>query len=78
MNELANILIETIKGLFGEDKISLIFYFGILLVSVLLFKEFKNKISEEAKNKNEQLDIALKNMLDLNCYLHQIKIFLIR
>ncbi|KGR89363.1 hypothetical protein [Lysinibacillus boronitolerans] len=65
MNELATLLIETIKGLFGEDKISMIFYFGILLVSVLLFKEFKNKISEEAKNKNEQLDIALKNMLDL-------------
>lgn len=64
MNELAALLIETIKDLFGEDKISLVFYFGILIVSVLLFKEFKNKISEETKSKNEQLDIALIDILD--------------
>ncbi|MER2009243.1 MAG: hypothetical protein ABS939_17475 [Psychrobacillus sp.] len=65
MDKLAELLIDTINSVFGEDKFSLIFYLGIFLISILLFKEFKNKISEESRYTREQLDIALKVLLDL-------------
>lgn len=65
MDKLVELLIETINSIFGEDKFSLIFYLGLILITILLFKEFKNKISNETKIKNEQLDMALISLLKL-------------
>lgn len=65
MDKLVELLIETINSIFGEDKFSLIFYLGLILITILLFKEFKNKISNETNIKNEQLDMALKSLLKL-------------
>lgn len=65
MDKLAEELINTINGVFGEDKLSLIFYLVILLIAILLFKEFKNKIADESVEKKERLDIALKGLLEL-------------
>lgn len=65
MDKLVELLIETINSIFGEDKFSLIFYLGLILITILLFKEFKNKISNEINIKNEQLDMALKSLLKL-------------
>lgn len=65
MDKLVELLIETINSIFGKDKFTLIFYLGLILIVILLFKEFKNKISNETKIKNEQLDDALKSLLKL-------------
>lgn len=65
MDKLAEVLINTINSVFGEDKLSLIFYLGLLLIAILLFKEFKNKIANESEVKKEQLDVALKSLLEL-------------
>lgn len=65
MDKLADLLIDTINSVFGEDKFSLIFYLGLILIAILLFKEFKNKIADDSKIKKEQLDIALKCLLEL-------------
>lgn len=65
MDKLADVIVETITELFGTDKLSLLFYLGLIILCILLFKEFKGKMNEEVKNKNEQLDIALRSLLDL-------------
>ncbi|MCP1144857.1 hypothetical protein [Lysinibacillus endophyticus] len=65
MDKLAEALISTINSVFGEDKLSLIFYLGLLLIAILLFKEFKNRIADESAIKKEQLDMALKSLLEL-------------
>lgn len=65
MDKLADLLIDTINSVFGEDKFSLIFYLGLILIAILLFKEFKNKIADESTIKKEQLDMAMKSLLDL-------------
>lgn len=48
MDKLGEMLVDTINSLFGEDKFSLIFYLGLMLIAILLFKEFKNKIADES------------------------------
>lgn len=73
MDKLADLLVATINSVFGEDKLSLIFYLGLLLIAILLFKEFKNKIADESTIKKEQLDMALKSLLELKFELVRYK-----
>ncbi|MCR8852868.1 hypothetical protein [Lysinibacillus fusiformis] len=73
MDKLAELLIDTINSVFGEDKLSLILYLGLLFIAILLFKEFKNKIADESIIKKEQLDMALKSLLELKFELLKYK-----
>ncbi|WP_066047303.1 hypothetical protein [Robertmurraya korlensis] len=65
MNELVKLVIDTITKLFGENYLDFLVFLSVLIIGILLFREFKLRITEEINKKNEKTEIALQVLYDL-------------
>lgn len=65
MTEITQTIIEIITKLFGDNYIDFLIYMSLLFVIIWLFKEFKNKVDNEEKNKNEKIETILTVLIDL-------------
>lgn len=65
MSEVAKVVFEGIKQLFGNNYVDLILYLSILLLALWLYREFRNKMVEDEKVRNEKVNSLLVILTDL-------------
>lgn len=65
MDGIGQLILKTITELFGNNYIYFLIYVSLLFVTIWLFREFKNKVDNEEKNKKEKIETILTILIDL-------------